>query len=58
MKHVLATLAFFANHPGLHSFNRKNRATVRAVRSLEKRGFLSVSWETGQAEFTGKTFAE
>ena len=55
MKHILATLAFFAKHEGLHTFAR-TPAMVRAVRSLEKRGFLEVSWETSQARFTGKVF--
>ena len=56
MKHILATLAFYSAHSGLQSF-AKDRATVRAIRSLESRGFLSVSWATHQAQFTGKVFA-
>jgi hypothetical protein len=50
----LATLAFFAAYPGLHSFHKD---TSPQVKSLERKGFLKVSWETMQAEFTGKFFA-
>ncbi len=56
MKHILSTLAFFASNKGLHSFSRSSRPTRRAVKSLERRGFLKVSWDTNQAEFTGKVF--
>lgn len=55
MKHILATLAFFATHSGWQSFT--SRPTASAVRSLEQRGFLEVSWVTKQARFTGKVFA-
>lgn len=54
MKHILNTLAFYAVHPGLQSFSRTDRATRRAVKSLEKTGHLRVSWETNQAELTNK----
>ena len=56
MGHILATLAFFAKYPGRHAFAR-DRATVAAIRSLERRGFLVVDWPTRTAEFTGKVFA-
>ena len=56
MKHVLATLAFFSKYPGRHAFAR-DRATAKAVRSLESRGYLSVDWPTRTATFTGKTSA-
>lgn len=55
MKHILATLAFYAAHSGWQSFT--SPATRSAVRSLEQRGFLEVSWATKQARFTGKVFA-
>jgi hypothetical protein len=56
MKHILVTLAFFASNEGLHSF-AKNKQTLNAVKSLEKRRYLKVYWDTFQAEFTGKVFA-
>jgi hypothetical protein len=55
MKHVLPALAFYAKYPGWQSYNHRDRATVRAVNSLTKRGFLELSKETKQARFTGKT---
>lgn len=54
MKHILATLAFYAQFQGLHSFDRRNRQTKRAIKSLENAGFLKVHWDTFQAEHTGK----
>jgi hypothetical protein len=56
MKHILNSLAFFANNKGLQSFSKTCRATRRAIKSLENKGYLKVSWETNQAEFTGKMF--
>lgn len=53
---MLATLAFYAKHPGLHSFDKRCKVTLGAVRRLEQAGFLRVSWPTYQAEFAGKTF--
>jgi hypothetical protein len=50
----LATLAFFATYPGIHSFHKDNTPQIK---SLESKGFLKVSWKTMQAEFTGKVFA-
>ena len=43
MKHMLNALAFYATYPGWHSFDTKDRATVLAVRSLERQGFLEVN---------------
>ena len=57
MKHVLATLSFFSKYQGLHGFNRRSRSTVRAIKSLEKQGYLRVFWDTDQAAHTGKVFA-
>lgn len=57
MKTILATLAFYAAHPGWQSFDSRHRGTVRAVRSLAARGFLELSAATHQARFTGKVFA-
>ncbi len=56
MKNILSTLAFYASNPGLHSFSKTDRTTKKAIKSLEKRGFLKVN-EFNQAEFTGKVFA-
>lgn len=53
MKHILATLAFFAKHPGWHSFS-PTPAQTRAVKRLEREGFLDVAGY--QARFTGKVF--
>jgi hypothetical protein len=52
MKHILNTLAFYAANSGLHSFSKTHRPTRRAIKALEKRQMLHVSWETSQAEFT------
>lgn len=57
MKHILATLAFYANNPGWHSFDIKNRSTVKAVSALQRRGFLVVNTNNRQAKFTGKVFS-
>ena len=52
MKHILRTLAFYSACEGWHSYNVKCRCTVRAVRSLEKRGYLETN-EFNQARKTG-----
>lgn len=52
MKNIIHAFSFFSRAPGLHAF-AKDRATVAAIRSLERRGALTVSWNTHQAEFTG-----
>lgn len=39
-------LRFAERYPGWHSFS-KDRATVRAVQGLEKRGSLRVDWAMG-----------
>ncbi len=57
MKHILATLAFYSAHAGLHSFSKTCRATRNAVKALERRGYLKVHWQFNQAEFTGKVFS-
>ncbi len=54
MKHVLAALAFYARHPGWHSYAPLWR---KQIASLERLGFLEVSHETKKARFTGKVFA-
>lgn len=57
MKHILNTLAFAAQHPGLHTYNRKRRATRRAVDSLAARGYLVLS-QAGDSyffQYTGKS---
>ena len=56
-QHRLLTLAFFAKYPGVHAFNRRHTPTMRAVRSLEREGFLRVDWATNCAEFTGLTIS-
>ena len=54
MTNILNTLAFFAKYSdGWHSYSG-DRATVSAVKSLVKRGYLEVN-EFNQARFTGKT---
>lgn len=54
MKHILNTLAFYASNPGNHSFNPRKRATVGAVKRLEKQGYLFVNWSLNMAAFNGK----
>ncbi len=54
---TLATLAFYAAHPGWQSFDKRDRNTVRAVHRLTCLGFLELSEGTNQARFTGKVFA-
>ena len=56
-QHRLLTLAFFASYPGVHAFDSRAAPTVRAVRSLEREGFLRVDWTAHCAEFTGLTFS-
>ena len=58
MNNILATLAFFVKTPGWHSFANWDRGTDCAVKSLEKRRFLKVNWDTKQAEYTGKVFCD
>jgi len=53
---TLSTLTFFVKWEGWHSFNPKCLATVRAVRSLAKRGFLEIANGLNMARFTGKFF--
>lgn len=57
MKHTLATLAFYAKHPGWHSYDRKCRVTVRAVLRLTALGYLEHDADCYSARFTGKVFA-
>jgi hypothetical protein len=53
---TLATLAFYAKYAGWHSYNTTHRATIRAVHSLSKRGFLEVDSDLHMARFTGKIY--
>lgn len=57
MKNILSTLAFYASNPGWQTFAKKH-FQINAIKSLEKRGFLEVSWGTSQARFSGKVFAD
>jgi hypothetical protein len=52
----LATLAFYAKYPGWHTYDKRHRATVRAVKSLMMQGFLEVDSPLKMARFTGKVF--
>lgn len=52
MTNILNTLAFYAHYAGWHSYDKTDRATVSAINSLVKRGYLEVN-EFGQARFTG-----
>ena len=54
MTNILNTLAFYAKYEGWHSYDKNDRATVSAIKSLVKRGYLEVN-EFNQARFTGKT---
>ena len=55
MKHILNTLAFYAEFQGWYSFNKRHSPTVKAVKALERRGYLEVN-QFSQARHTGKTF--
>lgn len=55
MKHLLNTLAFYAHHPGWHTF-KADKQTIRNIINWEKQGYLRVSIGTCQAQFTGKVF--
>jgi len=59
MKNILNTLAFFVSlgKGNTHSFREDGR-TKNAVKSLEKRGFLSVNWDFKQASWTGQLWAK
>lgn len=52
MKHIVSAAIFFAKNPGPQCYNHRCRATVRAIKSLEKLGKLKV-YPTNQAEFIG-----
>ncbi len=56
MTNILTALAFYVKYPGLHSFDTRDRGTVAAVRSLNKRGYLRIIG--CQAEYTGKIFSK
>lgn len=49
MTNILNALVFYATHPGWHSFDARDRATVSAIKSLERRGFIEVA--SDQARF-------
>ena len=57
MHHILAILSFYAKYPGWHGYDRRCRQTVRAIRSLERRGYLEVIPRSHTARHTGKVFA-
>ena len=52
MKNILDALAFYASHPGWHSFDGKDKTTLSAIDSLKKRGFIEVL--SSQARFTSE----
>lgn len=55
MTNILNTLVFYVQYSnGWHSYDKTDRATVSAIKSLVKRGYLEVN-EFNQARFTGKT---
>lgn len=58
MKHILATLAFYAKHSNQHHSFANNRTMIRAIKSLEKNGYLKVDWNSNTAIFSGKVFAD
>lgn len=51
---ILATLAFYANNPGWHTFDRRCMITKRTVKRLAALGFLEIFAPGNQARFTGK----
>jgi len=57
MKNILSTLAFYVSVKERHSYNPKDKATVRAINSLEKQGYLHVNRAFNQAIWTGKTIS-
>lgn len=42
-KHVLSMLKFAIKYPGWQGYDRRDRATVRAVRSLVRDGLIEVN---------------
>ncbi len=54
IKHIVATMAFFAKHKGWHEITN-DIDTKRAVSWLVSEGFLSIN-SFNQAKHTGKTF--
>lgn len=50
---LLCILAFYAKNPGLKSFCKSED---KRIKRLEQLGFLTVFWNSRQAEFTGKMF--
>lgn len=40
---MIKALAFAANNPGWHTFNRKHRPTVQAIMRLVRRGLVEVN---------------
>ena len=54
IRHIVATIAFFAKYPGWHSI-AKDVDTKRAVSWLTSEGFLEVN-AFNQARYTGKVF--
>ena len=55
-RYLLSTLAFYAKHGALHSFDSLP-VTVKAVKTLESEGYLIVDWNTKQAQYTGKVWS-
>jgi hypothetical protein len=53
MKNILATLAFYVNNPGWHTYSKHDRSTINAIKSLVHSGYL-ITTEFNQAKWTGK----
>lgn len=47
-KNQAHALRFAANYPGWHSYDYRSRATVAAIRGLERRGAVVVNWQRKQ----------
>lgn len=52
MNNILSALSFYVKNSGWHTF-AKDSSTKKAIKSLEKRGFLEIN-SFNQARYTGK----
>jgi hypothetical protein len=55
MKHILATLTFYVNNSGWHTYDKRSKSTTNAIKSLVRLGYLETN-EFNQAKWTNKTW--
>jgi hypothetical protein len=56
MNNILSTLVFYVKYPTWGTYDKRDRATVRAVNSLVRMGYLETN-EFNQARWTGDRWA-